>query len=118
MFGTPTPRRSSVNLGVLKTDEVNIIVHGHEPTLSELIVAASRDPEMIALAKKFGAKGGAVVLFAYFFAKLLGVADAQGFGLLGTPYGKWFLVELIGFVALLPKGLIGLGALWKRRAHA
>jgi len=44
MFGTPTPRRSSVNLGVLKTDEVNIIVHGHEPTLSELIVAASRDP--------------------------------------------------------------------------
>ena len=56
MFGTPTPRRSSVNLGVLKTDEVNIIVHGHEPTLSELIVAASRDPEMIALAKKFGAK--------------------------------------------------------------
>jgi len=41
-----------VNLGVLKTDEVNIIVHGHEPTLSEMIVAASRDPEMVALAQK------------------------------------------------------------------
>ena len=56
MFGTPTPKRSAVNLGVLKTDEVNIIVHGHEPTLSELIVAASRDPEMVSLAQKFGAK--------------------------------------------------------------
>jgi carbon-monoxide dehydrogenase catalytic subunit len=57
LFGTPTPKRSWVNLGVLKTDEVNIIVHGHEPTLSELIVAASQDPELLALAKKYGAKG-------------------------------------------------------------
>jgi anaerobic carbon-monoxide dehydrogenase catalytic subunit len=56
LFGTPSPKRSAVNLGVLKTDEVNLIVHGHEPTLSELIVAASRDPELIALAQKFGAK--------------------------------------------------------------
>ena len=57
LFGTPTPKRSAVNLGVLKADEVNLIVHGHEPTLSEMIVAASRDPELIALAQKFGAKG-------------------------------------------------------------
>jgi len=57
LFGTPTPKRSAVNLGVLKTDEVNLMVHGHEPTLSELIVAASRDPELVALAQKFGAKG-------------------------------------------------------------
>jgi len=56
MFGTPTPRRSAVNLGVLKTDEVNIMVHGHEPTLSEMIVAVSRDPELVALAQKYGAK--------------------------------------------------------------
>jgi anaerobic carbon-monoxide dehydrogenase catalytic subunit len=56
LFGTPTPKRSAVNLGVLKTDEVNIIVHGHEPTLSELIVAASQDTELLALAKKYGAK--------------------------------------------------------------
>lgn len=56
MFGTPTPKMSAVNLGVLKSDEVNIMVHGHEPILSELIVAASRDPELVGLAKKFGAK--------------------------------------------------------------
>lgn len=57
LFGTPTPIKSEANLGVLKHDMVNIIVHGHEPVLSEMIVAATQDPEMIELAKKYGAKG-------------------------------------------------------------
>lgn len=57
LFGTPTPIRSRVNLGVLKKDEVNVVVHGHEPLLSEMLVAASRDPELQALAKQKGAKG-------------------------------------------------------------
>jgi carbon-monoxide dehydrogenase catalytic subunit len=57
LFGTPSPLVTQVNLGVLKEDEVNIIIHGHEPTLSEMIVAAARDPEMIEYAKSKGAKG-------------------------------------------------------------
>jgi carbon-monoxide dehydrogenase catalytic subunit len=57
LFGTPSPLQSKINLGVLKQDEVNIIVHGHEPTLSELIVAASTDPELLAYAASKGAKG-------------------------------------------------------------
>jgi carbon-monoxide dehydrogenase catalytic subunit len=57
LFGTPTPIMSESNLGVLKADEVNIIVHGHEPILSEMIVAAAEDPEMVAFANKMGAKG-------------------------------------------------------------
>jgi len=57
LFGSPKPIRSEVNLGILSEDEVNIVVHGHEPTLSEMIVAASRDPELLELAKKNGAKG-------------------------------------------------------------
>jgi carbon-monoxide dehydrogenase catalytic subunit len=57
LFGTPKPVKSTANLGVLKEDEVNIVVHGHEPTLSEMIVAASQDPEMIELAKQSGAQG-------------------------------------------------------------
>lgn len=57
LFSTPEPIRSKVNLGTLKEDEVNIIVHGHEPTLSDVIVEASRDPELLKLAKKEGAKG-------------------------------------------------------------
>ncbi len=57
LFGTPAPVISEANLGVLKEDEVNIIIHGHEPTLSEMIVAAAQDPEMIEYAKSKGAKG-------------------------------------------------------------
>jgi anaerobic carbon-monoxide dehydrogenase catalytic subunit len=57
LFGTPSPLVTQVNLGVLKTDEVNIVVHGHEPTLSEMIVLAADDPELIAYAKTKGAKG-------------------------------------------------------------
>ncbi len=57
LFGTPTPILGQVNLGVLKEDEVNLIIHGHEPLLSEMIVVAAQDPEMIDLAKSKGAKG-------------------------------------------------------------
>ena len=46
LFGTPSPLASEVNLGVLKDDQVNVIVHGHEPTLSAMIVEAARDPEL------------------------------------------------------------------------
>lgn len=57
LFGSPKPLRSSVNLGMFGEDEVNIVVHGHEPILSEMIVEATRDPEMLALAKEKGANG-------------------------------------------------------------
>ena len=57
LFGTPAPLLAESNLGVLRDDEVNIIVHGHEPTLSEMIVAAAQDPELIEYAKSKGAKG-------------------------------------------------------------
>jgi carbon-monoxide dehydrogenase catalytic subunit len=57
LFGTPVPLSSEVNMGSLEEDEVNIIVHGHEPLLSELILMACQDPEMIEYAKSKGAKG-------------------------------------------------------------
>jgi carbon-monoxide dehydrogenase catalytic subunit len=57
LFGTPSPTLAQVNLGVLKNDEVNIIIHGHEPTLSEMIVAASQSPEMVDHARSKGAAG-------------------------------------------------------------
>ncbi len=57
MFGTPSPTFSEANLGVLEPNKVNIIIHGHEPLLSEMIVAAASDPEMVELAKKQGAIG-------------------------------------------------------------
>ena len=57
LFGTPKPIDSTANIGVMEKDMVNIIVHGHDPSLSEMIVYYANDPEMIALAKSVGAKG-------------------------------------------------------------
>ena len=57
MFGTPKPVDTTANIGVMEKDMVNIIVHGHDPSLSEMIVHYANDPEMIALAKSVGAKG-------------------------------------------------------------
>ncbi len=57
LFGTPKPVDTSANLGVLEKDMVNIVVHGHDPSLSEMVVYYANDPEMIALAKSVGAKG-------------------------------------------------------------
>jgi len=57
LFRTPEWIRSRANLGVLDPEQVNIIVHGHEPTLSEMIVAAAQSKELLDLAKKNGAKG-------------------------------------------------------------
>ncbi|MEW5775015.1 MAG: anaerobic carbon-monoxide dehydrogenase catalytic subunit [Thermodesulfobacteriota bacterium] len=57
IFGTPTPRQATVNLGVLKADQVNILVHGHSPIVSEMIVAAAKDEAVLAKARAAGAAG-------------------------------------------------------------
>lgn len=57
IFGTPKPAYSSVNLGVLKEDMVNILVHGHNPVVSEMVFLAVNDPAMIDEAKEVGANG-------------------------------------------------------------
>lgn len=57
LFGTPMPVRSQANLGVLGEKTVNIIVHGHEPALSEMLVIASQDAEILAKAQAAGAEG-------------------------------------------------------------
>jgi carbon-monoxide dehydrogenase catalytic subunit len=57
LFGTPAPVLGQANLGVIKEDMVNVVVHGHEPSLSEMIVAASQSPDIIEYAKSAGAEG-------------------------------------------------------------
>ncbi len=57
LFGTPSPVRGQVNLGVLSKTDVNIVVHGHEPLLSEMLALAVRDEDLIMLAKSQGATG-------------------------------------------------------------
>lgn len=57
MFGTPEPKRSRVNLGVLKHDQVNVSLHGHNPVLSEMMVKAAELPELQERARSVGATG-------------------------------------------------------------
>ncbi|MGE5362316.1 MAG: NrfD/PsrC family molybdoenzyme membrane anchor subunit [Bacteroidales bacterium] len=44
------------------------------------------------------AKAASVLLFAYFFIRLQGLADSQAWALLNTPYGYWYIFEMLGFV--------------------
>lgn len=57
LFGTPRALRAEVNLGILKEETVNIIVHGHEPTLSDMIAIAVKQPDIVEYAKAAGAEG-------------------------------------------------------------
>jgi anaerobic carbon-monoxide dehydrogenase catalytic subunit len=55
LFGTPQPVISEANLGVMKEEYVNILVHGHVPLLSEKIVSWAKALEKEA--QSIGAKG-------------------------------------------------------------
>ncbi len=57
LFGTPGPVSSRADFGVLSENEVNVIIHGHEPTLSMMIVEAANEPDILEYAKSKGAKG-------------------------------------------------------------
>ena len=57
LFGSPVPLVAKANMGMLSETQVNIVIHGHEPTLSELILVAVTEPEMIEYAKSKGATG-------------------------------------------------------------
>ncbi len=61
LFSTPEPNRAKTNLGMLKSDEVNIVIHGHEPTLSDIIATLADNEELVEYAKTKGAKGINVV---------------------------------------------------------
>ncbi len=57
LFGVPKPTMSQVNLGVIDAGAVNILLHGHNPVVSETIATAAADPEFVQLAKQKGATG-------------------------------------------------------------
>ncbi len=57
LYGTPSPILAEVNMGVLKENEVNIIIHGHEPNLFESMLESVNAPTLVEAAKKAGAAG-------------------------------------------------------------
>ncbi len=83
MFGTPSPTLADVNMGVLKEDHVNIIVHGHEPAMFEGMLAAVSDSFFIDEAKGKGAKGINLVGMCCSGAEMMsrhGIPHAGNFG--------------------------------------
>lgn len=83
LFGTPRPHVAGVNMGFLKEDHVNIIVHGHEPLLFEAMIVSTNDPANIERAREAGAKG----------IQLLGMccSGAEVLGRHGIPHAGNFL---------------------------
>jgi carbon-monoxide dehydrogenase catalytic subunit len=83
LYGTPTPKVAGVNMGFLKEDQVNVIVHGHEPNLFESMIASANDPANIEKAKAIGAKG----------INLLGMccSGAEVLGRHGVPHAGNFM---------------------------
>ncbi|MFA7695236.1 MAG: anaerobic carbon-monoxide dehydrogenase catalytic subunit, partial [Methanoregula sp.] len=57
LFGTPTPLKAWINLATISRDKVNIVLHGHNPVLSDMIVKAAADPGLVQRAKDAGATG-------------------------------------------------------------
>ena len=74
-----------------------------EGTMSHHFFADKMDEEHLkekdTVVLGFG-KAASLVLASYFVIKVIGVSEGNNWHLLGTSYGLWFLVELLGFVGL------------------
>lgn len=57
LFGSPAPVASRASLGVLSETEVNVLVHGHNPLMAEMLVVAAAEPELLEAARAAGATG-------------------------------------------------------------
>jgi len=82
LFGTPVPVRAEASFGIFKEDEVNLVVHGHEPLLAEMIVSVVNEPEIVEYARSKGAKGinlGGMCCTANEVLMRHGIATAGGF---------------------------------------
>lgn len=82
LFGTPKPVQAKASLGIFKENEVNLVVHGHEPTLAEMIVAVVEEQELIDYARSKGAHGinlGGMCCTANEVLMRHGIATAGGF---------------------------------------
>jgi len=88
-----------------------------ESTLSHRVFKVQlvgRDPKSLDKLHIGLAKAGAAVSYGYFWLRWLGVAHDNRWEFLNTPLGYWWLVEVIGFIAV--PGLLFAIAVRKRSA--
>ncbi len=57
LFGVPKVKTGTVSYSIMKEGYVNILVHGHTPPMVEAVAAAVKEDELIAYARKKGARG-------------------------------------------------------------
>jgi Ni/Fe-hydrogenase subunit HybB-like protein len=69
----------------------------HRYFVDKMDAAHLKEKDDIALG--FG-KAASLVLAGYFITKVIGISEGNNWHFLATAYGLWFLVELLGFVAL------------------
>jgi Ni/Fe-hydrogenase subunit HybB-like protein len=69
----------------------------HRFFVDKMDAAHLKEKDDIALG--FG-KAASLVLAGYFITKVIGISEGNNWHFLATAYGLWFLVELLGFVAL------------------
>jgi carbon-monoxide dehydrogenase catalytic subunit len=82
LMGTPTQLHSKVSYGIFEQDMVNVVIHGHEPTLASMILEVYDTPEIIAYAQAKGAKGINLVGMCCTANEVMmrsGVSNAGGF---------------------------------------
>jgi len=60
-------------------------------------------------------KGAVVGIYVYFALRMIAIAHDDNWALLGTPYGYWYLVDVLGFV-LLPAIIMSSGVKTERAA--
>ena len=91
LFGTPSPITAGVNMGVLKKDMVNIIIHGHEPNLFESMLISVNEKTFVDAAKAAGAQGINLVGMCVTFPTIENTKFHNYLfdGLEGEGLGKW-----------------------------
>lgn len=91
---------SSIAAGLAMVIVVSALTGRFLATRADAPYLASLDHITLSLGR-----GAALVLFTYFGLKLLSIAHGNHWTLLATPYGYWFLFEILGLV-LLPSILL------------
>lgn len=56
LYGVPSRSTIKANLGALRTDTVNIAIHGHAPMLATQVIQTARSEKFVKMAQQAGAK--------------------------------------------------------------
>jgi len=92
LLGTPSIAQSEADLGVIDTNAVNIVAHGHVPLVATAVLKAVNDPELQKLAKEAGAEGIKVYGSMCTGQELMQRSDSSAKGFAGQ-LGNWITQE-------------------------